>query len=88
MAGHVQFTIDTNTSHSAHTIDLILLAGRAEGAAANFAHRLDEGGADGLVLFNRFYQPDIDPLVVFLDGCGRTRRCRGTRRPPLRRSGT
>jgi dihydroorotate dehydrogenase (fumarate) len=28
---------------------------------ANFAHRLDEAGADGLVLFNRFYQPDIDP---------------------------
>jgi len=25
-----------------------------------FARRLDEGGADGLVLFNRFYQPDID----------------------------
>jgi dihydroorotate dehydrogenase (fumarate) len=30
-------------------------------AMANFAHRLDEVGADGLVLFNRFYQPDIDP---------------------------
>ena len=27
---------------------------------ANFAARLDEAGADGLVLFNRFYQPDID----------------------------
>jgi len=27
---------------------------------ANVAHRLDEAGADGLVLFNRFYQPDID----------------------------
>jgi dihydroorotate dehydrogenase (fumarate) len=26
----------------------------------NFAHRLDETGIDGLVLFNRFYQPDID----------------------------
>src|SRR5579885_2614825 len=29
----------------------------------NFAHvakRLDDAGADGLVLFNRFYQPDID----------------------------
>jgi dihydroorotate dehydrogenase (fumarate) len=26
----------------------------------NFADRLDDGGADGLVLFNRFYQPDID----------------------------
>lgn len=26
----------------------------------NVAKRLDAGGADGLVLFNRFYQPDID----------------------------
>lgn len=27
---------------------------------ANMAKRLDETGADGLVLFNRFYQPDIN----------------------------
>jgi len=27
---------------------------------ANMATRLDEAGADGLVLFNRFYQPDIN----------------------------
>ena len=27
---------------------------------ANMATRLDQAGADGLVLFNRFYQPDID----------------------------
>jgi dihydroorotate dehydrogenase (fumarate) len=27
---------------------------------ANMAHRLDQEGANGLVLFNRFYQPDID----------------------------
>jgi len=27
---------------------------------ANMARRLDESGANGLVLFNRFYQPDID----------------------------
>jgi dihydroorotate dehydrogenase (fumarate) len=26
----------------------------------HFASKLDEAGADGLVLFNRFYQPDID----------------------------
>ena len=26
----------------------------------HFARRLDEAGVDGLVLFNRFYQPDID----------------------------
>jgi dihydroorotate dehydrogenase (fumarate) len=29
-------------------------------AFANVASHLDEAGADGLVLFNRFYQPDID----------------------------
>ncbi len=29
-------------------------------ALGNLAHRLDEAGANGLVLFNRFYQPDID----------------------------
>ena len=27
---------------------------------AHLARRLDEAGADGLVIFNRFYQPDID----------------------------
>jgi dihydroorotate dehydrogenase (fumarate) len=27
---------------------------------SNFCNRLAEGGADGLVLFNRFYQPDLD----------------------------
>jgi dihydroorotate dehydrogenase (fumarate) len=30
------------------------------------ALRLDEAGADGLVLFNRFLQPDIDPEAVAL----------------------
>lgn len=29
-------------------------------AFAHFAQRLDQAGADGLVLFNRFYQPDLD----------------------------
>ncbi len=29
-------------------------------APANMARRLDEAGADALVLFNRFYQPDFD----------------------------
>jgi dihydroorotate dehydrogenase (fumarate) len=27
---------------------------------SNFAHRLELAGADGLVIFNRFYQPDFD----------------------------
>jgi dihydroorotate dehydrogenase (fumarate) len=30
-------------------------------ALAHLAHGLDLLGADGLVLFNRFYQPDLDP---------------------------
>jgi dihydroorotate dehydrogenase (fumarate) len=29
-------------------------------ALGNLARRLDQAGADGLILFNRFYQPDID----------------------------
>src|SRR5580765_7548875 len=29
-------------------------------AFASFARRLDDTGVDGLVIFNRFYQPDID----------------------------
>ena len=29
-------------------------------APANFAKKMDAAGADGLVLFNRFYQPDFD----------------------------
>jgi dihydroorotate dehydrogenase (fumarate) len=29
-------------------------------ATANMAHKLEQAGADALVLFNRFYQPDID----------------------------
>jgi dihydroorotate dehydrogenase (fumarate) len=29
-------------------------------ALPNMAHRLDRAGADALVLFNRFYQPDLD----------------------------
>jgi dihydroorotate dehydrogenase (fumarate) len=29
-------------------------------SVANLAYQLDKAGADGLVLFNRFYQPDID----------------------------
>jgi len=29
-------------------------------ATANMAYRLSEAGANGLVLFNRFYQPDLD----------------------------
>ena len=31
---------------------------------ANFACQLDDAGVDGLVIFNRFYQPDIDILAL------------------------
>ena len=31
---------------------------------ANMARRLDDTGADALVLFNRFYQPDFDPKTL------------------------
>ena len=31
---------------------------------SHFARQLAEAGADGLVLFNRFYQPDIDPEAL------------------------
>lgn len=33
-------------------------------AFAHFAARLDAAGVDGIVLFNRFYQPDIDPEAL------------------------
>ena len=36
-------------------------------AFGNVAHRLDPAGADGLVLFNRFYQPDIDIRSMTVD---------------------
>ncbi len=33
-------------------------------SVSEFAQRLDKAGADGLVLFNRFLQPDIDPETL------------------------
>ena len=41
-------------------IPLAVKIGPHFSAPANMARRLVEAGADGLVLFNRFYQPDID----------------------------
>ena len=45
-------------------------------SAGEMALRLDRAGADGLVLFNRFMQPDIDPetLTVSTGLSCRTRR--------------
>jgi dihydroorotate dehydrogenase (fumarate) len=33
-------------------------------SVANLAQHMDAVGAEGLVLFNRFYQPDIDPVAL------------------------
>ncbi len=41
-------------------IPVAVKLGSSFSAFANFAKRLDDAGANGLVLFNRFYQPDID----------------------------
>jgi len=35
----------------------------------NAMHKLDHAGADGLVLFNRFYQPDIDLETMKITPC-------------------
>ncbi len=42
------------------TIPLAVKIGPYFSSPGHMAHRLVEAGADGLVLFNRFYQPDID----------------------------
>jgi len=42
------------------TIPVAIKIGPYFSALSNMAKRLDKAGADGLVLFNRFYQPDID----------------------------
>jgi dihydroorotate dehydrogenase (fumarate) len=45
---------------SSLSIPLAVKIGPYFSATANMAKRLSEAGADGLVLFNRFLQPDID----------------------------
>jgi dihydroorotate dehydrogenase (fumarate) len=45
---------------SAVRIPVALKLGPFFSSLAHFAKRLDESNVDGLVLFNRFYQPDID----------------------------
>jgi dihydroorotate dehydrogenase (fumarate) len=42
------------------SIPLAVKVGPYFSSMANMARRLVEAGADGLVLFNRFYQPDVD----------------------------
>jgi len=46
---------------SAATVPVAVKLSPYFSATADMAHRLDAAGADGLVLFNRFLQPDIDP---------------------------
>ncbi|MFQ6609975.1 MAG: dihydroorotate dehydrogenase-like protein [Fidelibacterota bacterium] len=41
-------------------IPVAVKIGQNIGALPNFAKRLENAGADALVMFNRFYQPDID----------------------------
>ena len=55
-------------------------------STGEMALRLDEAGADGLVLFNRFLQPDIDPeTLAVVSGVGlSTHRRRGCRAPGSR----
>lgn len=48
------------TVKSSVSIPVSLKVGGAFSAFANFAKRADEAGADGLVLFNRFFGTDID----------------------------
>jgi len=45
---------------SSVTVPVALKIGPFFSNMAHMARRLDEAGADALVLFNRFYQPDID----------------------------
>ncbi len=51
---------DLQTVKSEITIPIALKIGPYFSAFANMAMKLDKAGADALVLFNRFYQPDID----------------------------
>ncbi len=49
------------------TIPLAVKIGPYFSSVANMARQLTEAGADGLVLFNRFFQPDIDLETLEVD---------------------
>jgi dihydroorotate dehydrogenase (fumarate) len=61
-AGQVEamYTELVATVNSSVRIPLAVKVGPYFSAFANFAKHLDMAGADGLVLFNRFYQPSFD----------------------------
>ncbi len=46
------------------TVPVAIKLGPYFSSIGNFALRLDDAGADALVLFNRFLQPDIDPETL------------------------
>jgi len=57
----VQNTVDmVHSVRTAVSIPLAVKLSPFYSSFANVAKKLDDTGADGLVLFNRFYQPDID----------------------------
>jgi len=56
-----------NEVSSSISIPLAVKIGPFFSAPANFAKKLVEAGADGLVLFNRFMQPDIDLDTMQVD---------------------
>jgi dihydroorotate dehydrogenase (fumarate) len=51
---------DLKAVKQAVSIPVSIKVGPYFSAFANFAQKLDQAGANGLVLFNRFYGPDID----------------------------
>jgi dihydroorotate dehydrogenase (fumarate) len=42
------------------TLPIVMKLSSQFSSPIHFAKRLEAGGADGIALFNRFYQPDID----------------------------
>ena len=46
------------------TVPVAVKLGPHFSSPGEMALRLDEAGADGLVLFNRFLQPDVDPETL------------------------
>ncbi len=53
-------------ARKATTIPLAVKLSPYLSSLGNLAQRLHKGGADGLVLFNRLLQPDIDPVTLRL----------------------
>ena len=49
---------------AAVTVPVAVKLGPHFSSTGEMALRLDQAGADGLVLFNRFLQPDIDPEIL------------------------